>query len=452
MTALDTYDLVVIGAGSGGLATALRAARLGAKVALLDPGAPGGTCVNRGCVPKKVMWSAAQWLHGLSRARALGIGLPETVPLDWPTLVAARDAYIERIHASYRRQFQDTGVQVIASRGTLDGPGRVRLDDGRTLTSAHVVIATGARPRDSTIAGAQWIQDSDAFFGWSSLPASVAIIGGGYIGVELAGLLNALGSRVSLLVRGDHLLAGFDAELAAALAQRMQADGVDVRFGVEVTAVEGGPGALRLRGSGDMTDAEFAAVIGATGRIPNSDGLGLDRAGVALDRRGHILTDADTLATSVPGIWAVGDVTAQLALTPVAVAQGRRLAEQLFGDPAQPGIDFEQVPSVVFSHPPLGKVGMDEATARERFEQVQVYRSRFKPMAESIARGHAYSQFKVVCAGPEQRVVGIHLLGDDVDEILQGFAVALTAGATLEHFRRTLPIHPTAAEEVVLVR
>ena len=307
MTALDTYDLVVIGAGSGGLATALRAARLGAKVALLDPGAPGGTCVNRGCVPKKVMWSAAQWLHGLSRARALGIGLGHDIALDWTTLVAARDAYIARIHASYQRQFEQTGLQVIAQRGALDGPGRVRLADGRVLSSGHIIIATGARPRPAAIPGSQWLCDSDAFFGWSSLPASVAIIGGGYIGVELAGLLNALGSRVSLLVRGDRLLAGFDAELADALAEQMRGDGVSLHFGVEVTAVEGGPGNLTVRGSGQLPDAGFAAVVSATGRVPNSDGLGLERAGVALDRRGHIITDANTLATSVDGSgrWAM---------------------------------------------------------------------------------------------------------------------------------------------------
>lgn len=452
MTTQDSFDLVVIGAGSGGLATALRAARLGARVALLDPSAPGGTCVNRGCVPKKVMWSAAQWLHRLPRARALGLLLPHAVELDWATLVQAREAYIQRIHASYQRQFDETGVQRIAQRGELEGAGSVRLGDGRRLVARDIVIATGARPRPATFPGSHWLDDSDSFFHWTALPERVAIIGGGYIGVELAGLLRALGSQVSVLVRGRQLLAGFDAELAETLGGQMQADGIDIRFGVDVTALEGAAGALQLRGSGDLPETRFSAVISATGRVPNSDALGLEQAGVRVDRKGYIQTDPETLATSVPGIWAVGDVTGQLALTPVAVAQGRRLAEQRFGDPSQHGVDFDAVPSVVFSHPPLGKVGMDEAMARERFEDVQVYRSRFKPMAESLARGHAHSLFKVVCAGPDQRVVGIHLLGDDVDEMLQGFAVAMNAGATLAHFRRTLAIHPTAAEEVVLVR
>ena len=452
MSTADSYDLIVIGAGSGGLATALRSARLGARVVLLDDGAPGGTCVNRGCVPKKVMWHAARWLQETVRARALGIGLPASPDLDWGTLVAARDAYIDRIHASYQRQFDQTGVTVLTRRGVLDGPGQVRLDDGRALTGRQIVLATGARPRPSSIPGGEWLDDSDAFFRWTQLPPRVAILGGGYIGVELACLLQALGSQVSLLVRGDRLLAGFDAETVEALTARMRADGIDIRFGCDVTALAGGPGALRLQGTGPVPDEVFPAVLAATGRVPNSDGLGLETVGVALDRKGQIVTDPHTLATSVPGVYAVGDVTGQLALTPVAVAQGRRLADQLFGDVDPPAIDVDQVPSVVFSHPPLGKVGLDEATARQRFDDVQVYRSRFKPMTESLARGHDYSQFKVVCAGAGQRVVGIHLLGDEVDEILQGFAVAMTAGATLEHFRRTIPIHPTAAEEVVLVR
>lgn len=444
-------DLVVLGAGSGGLACALRAARLGARVAVLEPALPGGTCVNLGCVPKKVMWEAAALAAQMPRARHLGIDVPARPQVDWAALVAARQAYIERIHASYLQQLQALGVELVATAGRLAGNGAVAMDDGRRLQARHIVLATGARPRRPEIEGAGLLAVSDDVFAWTRRPQRVAVIGGGYIGVELACLLQALGSEVHLLVHGQRLLGGFDAELAAALAEAMGGHGVQIHWGATVKSARGGPGALQLGGD-NVPGRVFDALVAATGRQPNVQSLGLAAAGVACDDKGFIRTDPDSLATSAAGIWAVGDVSGQLALTPMAVAQGRRLAEALFGTGAGPAIDPQRVPSVVFSHPPLGRAGLDEAAARKQFDQVNVYRASFRALAEAAGGGDQRHLFKVVCAGPEQTVVGVHLLGERCEEMLQGFAVAVQCGLRWEQFRQTLAIHPTAAEEVVLAQ
>lgn len=448
---MENYDLVVLGGGSGGLATAIRAARHGARAVILEPQAIGGTCVNIGCVPKKIMWEAAQLASHLPRAHALGLEVPLQPAMDWGRLVAARQAHISRIHASYQRQFDGLDLPVLACRGQLLGGGRVAAADGQVLQARHIVLATGAVPRLPEFPGSQWLQSSNDVFAWATQPRRVAIIGGGYIAVELAGLLQALGSQVHLLVRGQGLLDGFDSELAQALVASMASQGVTLHLGMQLEALEGQPGALQLAGRG-LPDGVFDVVLAATGRRANVHSLGLQEAGVALDRKGFIQTDGNSLATSAAGIWAVGDVTGQPALTPLAVAQGRRLADALFGPGAGPAINTELVPSVVFSHPPLGKVGLDEATARTRFDQVQVYRANFRSLEEGAGGGRQRHLFKVVCAGEQQRVVGIHLLGEGSDEMLQGFAVALQCGARWEDFQRTLPIHPTAAEEVVLAK
>lgn len=452
MSAVEHSDLLVLGAGSGGIAAAMRAARLGASVTVIDAGPIGGTCVNAGCVPKKVMWEAARMQAGFARAQAFGFAFGSVPTLDWPALIAARDAYIARIQASYRRHFDKAGVTWVQARGRLAGNDTVVVDGGRRYSARHLLLATGGQPDRPDIDGAQWLQTSDDFFGWQALPARVAIIGGGYIAVELAGVLQALGSEVHLLVRGSGLLPGFDAELVAALTEQMRGHGIGIHLGAKLHGLHGGGDALQLHGEGPLPAGTFNAVLAATGRKPNTSGIGLDVAGVECGPRGHVCTDADTLATSAARIWAVGDVTAQPALTPVAVAQGRRLAEQLFGGNPAPMIDFEQVPSVVFSHPPLGKVGLDEEQARKRHEQVHVYRSSFLPLAEAMAGGQQRSLFKLVCVGSEQRVAGVHLLGESADEILQGFALAVHCGLTREQFEQTLPIHPTSAEEVLLSR
>ncbi|GAB2512655.1 glutathione-disulfide reductase [Lysobacter humi (ex Lee et al. 2017)] len=445
------FDLIVIGGGSGGLAGAFRAAQHGARVALLEPGALGGTCVNVGCVPKKAMWLAAEVAGKLRMAGALGFG-DASCALDWPAFIAHRERYIQGIHASYQRRLDAAGIALIAEQGRLDGTGRVRTTAGVSLTATHVLIATGGVPVRPPIPGAELGATSDDFFAWRAPPASVAIIGGGYIAVELAGVLQALGSRVTLRVRGPRLLDGFDADITAQLAEDYRHHGVDLRFSTATQALDGAPGAIRCR-DGDGTWSEpVEQVVFATGRRPNTAGLSLETAGVATDARGYVPVDAFG-ATAVPGLFAVGDVTPLPALTPVAIAMARRLMDRIFGGRDRRALDLAQLPTVVFSHPPIGHAGLTEAAARERFgDDVHVLRAGFRPMLHALADSPQRSLFKIVCVGAERRVVGLHLLGEAADEMLQGFAVALRAGITLDDLHDTIAIHPTSAEEVVLMR
>ncbi|KRG80998.1 glutathione reductase [Stenotrophomonas daejeonensis] len=445
------YDVVVLGAGSGGLAAAFRAAAHGAKVAMLEPSALGGTCVNVGCVPKKAMWLAADLAERIALAAKLGFDVPATPALAWPQLLQRRQQYIDNIHASYRRRLQETGVAHIARRGRLLDARTVECDDGMRLQARHIVIATGSHALKPALPGAGLGGTSDDFFALQAAPSRVAIVGGGYIAVELAGVLHALGSEVALLVRGQRLLGGFDAELAGQLAENLRAQGIGVHFDCRVQALEQREGRIHARLDGGPGDATFDTVLFATGRAPSTGGLGLEQAGVALDDTGAIAVDAFQ-NTSVPGIFAVGDVTGRAMLTPVAIAAARRLMDRLHGGQADAHLDYDNVPSVVFSHPPLGSVGLGEEAARRRFDMVTTHHSRFRPMLQALGDGQGRTLFKLVCAGEEQKVVGIHLLGEGADEILQGFAVALKAGVTLRQLQDTVAIHPTSAEEVVLMR
>jgi len=445
------YDVVVLGAGSGGLAAAFRAAAHGAKVAMLEPSALGGTCVNVGCVPKKAMWLAADLAERIALAAKLGFDVPATPALAWPQLLQRRQQYIANIHASYRRRLQETGVAHIARRGRLLDARTVECDDGMRLQARHIVIATGSHALKPALPGAGLGGTSDDFFALRAAPSRVAIVGGGYIAVELAGVLHAPGSEVALLVRGQRLLGGFDAELAGQLAENLRAQGIGVHFDCRVQALEQREGRIHARLDGGPGDATFDTVLFATGRAPSTGGLGLEQAGVALDDTGAIAVDAFQ-NTSVPGIFAVGDVTGRAMLTPVAIAAARRLMDRLHGGQADAHLDYDNVPSVVFSHPPLGSVGLGEEAARRRFDMVTTHHSRFRPMLQALGDGQGRTLFKLVCAGEEQKVVGIHLLGEGADEILQGFAVALKAGVTLRQLQDTVAIHPTSAEEVVLMR
>ncbi len=445
------YDVVVLGAGSGGLAAAFRAAAHGAKVAMLEPSALGGTCVNVGCVPKKAMWLAADLAERIALAAKLGFDVPATPALAWPQLLQRRQQYIANIHASYRRRLQETGVAHIARRGRLLDARTVECDDGMRLQARHIVIATGSHALKPALPGAGLGGTSDDFFALQAAPSRVAIVGGGYIAVELAGVLHALGSEVALLVRGQRLLGGFDAELAGQLAENLRAQGIGVHFDCRVQALEQREGRIHAWLDGGLGDATFDTVLFATGRAPSTGGLGLEQAGVALDDTGAIAVDAFQ-NTSVPGIFAVGDVTGRAMLTPVAIAAARRLMDRLHGGQADARLDYDNVPSVVFSHPPLGSVGLGEEAARRRFDTVTTHHSRFRPMLQALGDGQGRTLFKLVCAGEEQKVVGIHLLGEGADEILQGFAVALKAGVTLRQLQDTVAIHPTSAEEVVLMR
>jgi glutathione reductase (NADPH) len=450
----EDFDLIVLGGGSGGLAGAFRAAEHGARVALLEPSALGGTCVNVGCVPKKAMWIAAELAGRLRLAGALGFPVEPACP-DWAELVAAREGYIENIHASYRRRLDEAGVALLPVRGRFTGPRTIECDDGVRLDAAHVLVATGGHPFVPDLPGASLGGTSDDFFDWTHAPGRVALVGGGYVAVELAGVLQALGVRVDMFVRGQRLMDSFDAEVTALLAEDYRQAGIRVHFGHDVRMVEGAGEAFRIRARADRVDVDFDGfdrVLFATGRRPNTDGLGLDVAGVATDARGHVVIDAHN-DTNVDGVHAVGDVGTDPPLTPVAIAAARRLMDRLFGGIDRP-LDRGGIPTVVFSHPPIGKVGLGEVEARERFgdDAVHVARSNFRPMLHALADSPQRSLFKLVCAGPDRRVVGLHLLGEGADEILQGFAVAMKRGATLDDLHDTVAIHPTSAEEVVLMR
>jgi len=444
------YDLIVLGAGSGGLATAFRAAQHGARVTLLDPGALGGTCVHRGCVPKKALWFAAQWAQ--AQQFAVGVGFAsELGPLDWERFRQVRLRHIDAIDQRYARRLQDAGVRVIRQAGRFVAADTIELTDGSQLQAAQIVIATGARPRTLALPGFDLGMISDDVFALQSLPRRVAIVGGGYVAVEFAGLLQALGSSVEVLAH-ERLLEGFDAELVLALRELMEAQGIRINLQSAVQAAHCGTDGILLDDA-ETTGAHgpYDALLWAVGRVPNSEALGLDSIGVETDERGHVRTDTRQ-DTNVKGIHAVGDVTVRKALTPVAVAAGRRLADRLFGGQPDAQLDYENIPSVLFSKPPLGMVGLTEEAARERYgDAVTVYRSRFTPMQWALAGMQGQSLMKLVCVGSDERVLGIHALGPGVDEMLQGFAVALKLGLRKCDLDATVAIHPTSAEELVLM-
>ncbi len=446
---MEERDLIVLGAGSGGIGIAIRAARYGARVAVLEPNALGGTCVNVGCVPKKAMWIAAELAEAQTLAREVGFA-SQPGPLDWVEFVRRRQAYIADIHASYRRRFTEFGIELITEYGRFTDT-RTIATATRTLTAKHIVIATGARPRRLAIPGGDLGIVSDGFFDLRASPRRVAIVGGGYIAAELAGVLHALGAEVSVFVRGDHLLSGFDAEATEQLLMAMVARGVRIVTGREPASVAYEDGTHALRFADGDTEDKFDALIWAVGRDANTQRLALDKAGVRLDRAGHVETD-EWQDTNVEGIHALGDVTGRLALTPVAVAAGRRLADRLFGKQPDAKLDYTNVPTVVFAHPPLGSVGLSEDAARAvHGSSVAVYRVRFRPMFCALSGGEERTFMKLVCVGTEERVVGVHVVGRAADEMLQGFAVALKAGARKCDFDATVAIHPTSAEELVLM-
>lgn len=445
----DAFDLIVLGAGSGGLAAAFRAASYGARVALLEPAAIGGTCVNVGCVPKKAMWYAAQMAENLQLAHDYGFDV-RAGALDWGHFIERRQRYIANIHASYRKRLRESNIELIQARGRVLGVGRVQAGN-RELSAPHVLLATGARPRRLDVPGFDLGIVSDGFFQLRDCPRRVAIIGGGYIAVELAGVLHGLGAKVDVYARG-HLMRGFDSELSLALGERMRDQGIEIHYQCQVDAVRRHGGGLVMDCSAGNELGPYDTVLWAVGRVPNSDDIGLQEAGVRCDEGGHVLIDTYQ-NTLVDGIYAVGDVTDRLALTPVAIAAGRRLADRLFGGQAQAYLDYENIPSVVFAHPPLAGVGMAEEDARVvHGDAVTVYHSRFTPMHLSLS-DHGYrSLYKLICAGPDERVVGVHALGAGADELIQGFAVAVKMGACKADFDATVAVHPTSSEEMVLMR
>ena len=443
------WDLVVLGAGSGGIAMAIRAARLGARVAVLEPGALGGTCVNVGCVPKKAMWLAAELAGAQALSREVGFELPPG-RFDWEGFVARRTSYIANIHASYLRRFSELGITLVCARGRFAAPDRVVAGE-REFAARHVLVATGGRPRRPAIPGGELGIDSDGFFALRAAPRKVAVVGSGYVAVELAGVLRGLGAGVDLFARGTRLLRSFDRELGEALGKAMQAQGVRLAFDRNPVSATRDADGYHLQFANGDASGPFDELVWATGRVPNTGDLDLARAGVAVDAAGYVVTD-QWQDTNVAGVHAVGDVTGRLALTPVAIAASRRLADRLFGGKADARLDYANVATVVFSHPPLATVGLTEDEARRQHgEAVTVYRARFRPMLAALAQREEQTFMKLVCAGADERIVGIHLAGTAVDEIIQGFAVAVKLGARKADLDATVAIHPTSAEELVLM-
>jgi glutathione reductase (NADPH) len=449
------YDLIVLGGGSGGLSTPEWAARYyGKRCAIVESAHLGGTCVNVGCVPKKVMWFGAHLGHALEIAPSYGFDLTAQGH-DWARLAAARDRYVGRIRKWYDTYLHDLGIAQIRGHGRLVDRHGVEVA-GDTYTAEHILIATGGRPAVLPVPGAELGITSDGFFELDERPRHVCVIGGGYIGVELAGIFNALGSHVCMALRtyDQDFLPGFDSMLREVAMEEM------VKAGIRIEPGNTSIGALRKESDGTTTlvwnDGEslgpFDCVIWAVGRLPNAEDIGLEAVGIETDPRGFIATD-EYQNTNVPGIFAVGDVTGRTPLTPVAIAAARRLADRLYGGKADRHLVYENIPSVVFSHPPMGTVGLTEEEARESHGgAVKIYQTRFAPMFYTISEHKVDTAMKMVCLGPKERVVGVHIIGEGADEMLQGFAVAVNMGATKRQFDDTVAIHPTSAEELVTLR
>ena len=441
------WDLVVIGGGSGGLACAQRAAKHGARVALAEPGPLGGTCVNVGCVPKKIMYHAADLAHGIADARDYGFDVT-LAGHDWRALKDRRDAYVLKLRGIYLENLQKSGVTLLRERARLEAPGRVAIG-GTVHRAPHVVIATGGAPLVPEIPGAAAGITSDGFFGLERRPATVAIVGSGYIAAELSGVFAALGARVTVAMRYERMLRSFDEMLSRRLMTAMQADGIALCERAVPASVASAAEGHRIALVDGRSLGPFDCIVWAIGRRPNTAGLGLAEAGVGIGAQGEVMTDIRQ-DTAVAGIYAIGDVTAREELTPVAIAAGRRLADRLFGGEPERHLDYRLIPTVIFSHPPIGTVGLTEAAARTLHgDAIETFTGDFMPLYHGITARRRRAEMKLVTLGPERRIVGLHVIGMGADEMLQGFAVAVRMGATKRDFDETVAIHPTSAEEFV---
>ena len=445
------YDLIAIGAGSGGLSVAERAAVYGAKCAVVESGKMGGTCVNVGCVPKKIMWFGANLAHGLKDAVDYGFDI-ENRGFNWSHLVSKRDDYIAGINNWYHTYLVDSNIDEIKGFASFVDEHTIDVD-GKTYTANHIMVSPGTKPVVPAIPGAELGITSDGFFEIKQQPKQVAIVGSGYIAVELAGVLKALGSEVCLYLRKEHVLREFDAMLRESLLEEMLDQGVDIMSGTQISEVrKADDGRLTLIDDKGRHNGGFDQLIWAIGRDPNTAGLNLEAAGIETDEQGYIITDLYQ-QTSVDNIFALGDVTGRAPLTPVAIAAGRRLADRLYNHQKDRHLDYKLIPTVVFSHPPIGTVGLTENEAREQHgEAVKIYQTRFTAMYNSMTNHPVKTAMKLVCVGAQEKVIGCHIIGPGADEMLQGFAVAIRMGATKKDFDDTIAIHPTSSEELVTMR
>ena len=446
----QAFDLITIGGGSGGLACAQRAAEYGAKAVVIESHRLGGTCVNVGCVPKKVMWNAASVALSLADARDYGFDV-DVRDNDWTVLKEKRDAFIARLNGIYARNLSARGVTLVRGSARFVDAHTVEVGGSR-LTAPHIVIATGGMPIVPDLPGAGLGITSDGFFALERRPQKVAIAGSGYVACELAGAFHELGSQVDLFIRKDHVLTHFDGMLGKSLMREMRAEGMTVHEHVIPAAIHEKSSRKTLVAADGREFAGFDAMLWAIGRGPNVAGLDLPSAGVAQGDGDFIMTD-EFQNTNIPGVYAIGDVTGRAALTPVAIAAGRRLSARLFNGEADRRLDYHSIATVVFTHPPIGTVGLTESEARATYgDAVKAYVADFTPMYHALTTRKTHTDMKLVCVGPEQKIVGCHVIGTGADEMMQGFAVAIRMGATKRDFDDTVAIHPTSAEELVTMR
>lgn len=469
MAAIPHYDYLVIGGGSGGVASARRAASYGAKTLLIEGKALGGTCVNVGCVPKKVMWNASDLATRIRQAKEYGF--PDVDPkfadnFDWAGFKAKRDAYVKRLNGIYERNLDKEGVEFVFGWARLhkqEGQEfpvvEVKTEEGTKLYSAKkIMIATGGKPRLPDVPGAEHGIDSDGFFALETQPKRVAVVGGGYIGVELAGVFHGLNSETTIFCRGDNVLRAFDVMVQETITDYYVKEGVNLLKKSAVTNVEkkaNGELEVTYEQDGKTSNITLDSLIWTIGREPLQDTLNLNEFGIKTNNRGYIEVD-EYQRTSVDNIYSLGDVCGKVELTPMAIAAGRKLSNRLFG-PAEfkdQKQDYDDVPSAVFSHPEVGSIGITEAAAKEKYgaENVKVYSSKFVAMYYAMLEEKSPTAYKLICAGKEEKVVGMFIVGDGSAEILQGFGVAIRMGATKADFDNVVAIHPTSAEELVTMR
>ncbi|HKK56209.1 glutathione-disulfide reductase [Marinobacter sp.] len=449
MSDQQEFDLIVIGAGSGGVRLARMSAEKGARVAVVESRYLGGTCVNVGCVPKKLFVYGSHAGEDIEDAEGYGWSLPkEQVRFDWARLVANKNAEIERLNGIYRRMLENAGVTIIEGNATLADAGTVVVGD-QHYSTGHITVATGSWPVIPDVPGKEYILSSNEMFYLPQLPRQAVVWGGGYIAVEFAGILAGLGVETTLLYRGDLFLRGFDGDIRRFMAEEMQKRGVNLRFNASIESVENVDTGYHVQVS-DGSRIVTGLVMAATGRRALVDGLGLESLGIDMTESGHISTDRH-FQTSVPAITAIGDVIGTSQLTPVALGQGTVLSRRLFGD-GQGEMDYNSIPTAVFCQPNIGTVGLTEEEARKAGHRLRIYRSEFKPMKHTLSGRDERALMKLVVDDRSDRVLGAHMVGPDAGEITQGLAIAIKAGATKAQFDSTVGIHPTSAEEFVTMR
>ncbi len=444
------YDLFVIGAGSGGTRAARVSAAHGAKVAVAEEHRVGGTCVIRGCVPKKLLVYGAHFAEDLRDASAFGWDVPDQCNFSWQRLRDNVLAEVDRINGAYTQTLENHGVEILHERAVVTGPHSVRLASGRDVTAERILIAVGARPAVPSCPGHEHGITSNEAFHLDAIPKRVLIAGAGYIANEFAGVFHQLGAHVMLINRTDVILRGYDESIRDRLLQISMTKGIEFRFHAEFEGIEKGEdGCLTVKMSGHAP-VTVDLVMFATGRVPNTDGLGLESAGVTLDDKGAVRVN-DKAQSSCPSIYAVGDVTNRVQLTPVAIREGQAFADRTYGG-KDVVLDYDNIPAAVFSHPPMAGVGMTEGEAKTKLGSVKVYMSDFRPMKNVLAGRNERALYKMICDEVTGRIVGLHMIGPDAPEILQAAAIAVKAGLTKDQFDQTVALHPTMAEELVLMK